>query len=123
MSETSPTRRDVLATTTAAGALLLSQEVVEAADSNSAIRPFHVNVPEEKLVDLRRRITATQWPEKETVDDSIAGRAARDDAEARALLGDGLRLAQGRGAAQRPAAVHHRDRRARHSFHSRPFEA
>jgi pimeloyl-ACP methyl ester carboxylesterase len=73
MSETSPTRRDVLATTTAAGALLLSQEVVEAADSNSAIRPFRVNVPEEKLVDLRRRITAIQWPEKETVDDTSQG--------------------------------------------------
>jgi pimeloyl-ACP methyl ester carboxylesterase len=73
MSETSPTRRDVLATTTAAGALLLSQEMVEAADSNSAIRPFRVNVPEEKLVDLRRRITAIQWPEKETVDDTSQG--------------------------------------------------
>jgi pimeloyl-ACP methyl ester carboxylesterase len=31
------------------------------------IRPFAVDVPEEKLVDLRRRIKATQWPEKETV--------------------------------------------------------
>jgi pimeloyl-ACP methyl ester carboxylesterase len=38
----------------------------------------------------------------------IARRAARDDAEARALLGDGLRLAQVRGEAERPAAVHHR---------------
>src|SRR3977135_920615 len=54
MSETSPTRRDVLATTGAAGALLLSQEMAEAAEGNDAIRPFRVNVPEEKLVDLRR---------------------------------------------------------------------
>ena len=43
---------------------------------------------------------------------SVAGRAARDDPGARALLGDGLRLAQVRGEAERPAAVHHRDRRA-----------
>ena len=52
---------------------------------------------------------------------SIAGRAARDDAGARALLGDGLRLAQVRGEAERPTAVHHRDRWARHSLHSRSF--
>src|SRR3954466_9485437 len=37
------------------------------------IRPFHVDIPEERLVDLRRRIAATQWPEKETVDDQSQG--------------------------------------------------
>ena len=37
------------------------------------IRPFTVNVPEDKLIDLRRRITATQWPEKETVVDQSQG--------------------------------------------------
>ncbi len=31
------------------------------------IHPFHVDIPEEALDDLRRRIAATQWPEKETV--------------------------------------------------------
>ncbi len=41
-------------------------------DSN-AIRPFHVNIPEEKLVDLRRRLAATQWPEKELVADTSQG--------------------------------------------------
>ena len=39
----------------------------------SAIRPFRVDVPEEDLVDLRQRITATRWPEKETVDDFSQG--------------------------------------------------
>jgi pimeloyl-ACP methyl ester carboxylesterase len=53
----------------------------------------------------------------------IAGRAARDDAEARALLGDDYDWRKVRGEAERPAAVHHRDRRARHSFHSRSLEA
>ena len=33
----------------------------------TAIRPFHVDIPDEALEDLRRRIAATQWPEKETV--------------------------------------------------------
>jgi len=29
------------------------------------IRPFTISVPEEQLVDLRRRITATRWPDRE----------------------------------------------------------
>jgi len=38
-----------------------------------AIRPFRINVPEEDLADLRRRITATVWPDKETVADASQG--------------------------------------------------
>jgi pimeloyl-ACP methyl ester carboxylesterase len=38
----------------------------EAGPEDKAIRPFRVNVPDEALVDLRRRIAATQWPERET---------------------------------------------------------
>jgi pimeloyl-ACP methyl ester carboxylesterase len=37
------------------------------------IRPFHVDVPEQELVDLRRRIGSTRWPEKELVDDQSQG--------------------------------------------------
>jgi len=37
------------------------------------LRPFRVDVPEERLADLRRRITTTQWPEKETVADHTQG--------------------------------------------------
>ena len=36
-------------------------------------RPFHVDVPDEVLEDLRRRIAATNWPEKETVADQSQG--------------------------------------------------
>lgn len=39
----------------------------------TAIRPFRVNMSEEALVNLRRRIRATQWPEKETVTDQSQG--------------------------------------------------
>jgi pimeloyl-ACP methyl ester carboxylesterase len=42
-------------------------------ETDFGIRPFHVDVPEEKLADLRRRITATQWPDKETVADQSQG--------------------------------------------------
>jgi pimeloyl-ACP methyl ester carboxylesterase len=38
-----------------------------------AAEPFRVDVPEEDLVDLRQRITATKWPEKETVPDDSQG--------------------------------------------------
>jgi pimeloyl-ACP methyl ester carboxylesterase len=41
--------------------------------NNSDIRPFHVNIPEEELIELRRRINATRWPEKETVTDQTQG--------------------------------------------------
>ena len=41
--------------------------------NSTEIRPFHVDIPEEKLTDLRRRIAATQWPEKETVADQSQG--------------------------------------------------
>src|SRR4030095_7930776 len=44
----------------------------QAADKN-AIRPFHVNVPEAELTELRRRINATKWPEQETVADASQG--------------------------------------------------
>ena len=37
------------------------------------IRPFRVNVPQEQLDDLRRRVQATRWPEPETVDDRSQG--------------------------------------------------
>src|SRR5678815_1288571 len=40
---------------------------------NTAIRPFHVNVPETELTELRRRINATKWPERETVTDASQG--------------------------------------------------
>jgi hypothetical protein len=38
-----------------------------------AIRPFHVDVPEADLADLRRRIEATRWPDRETVSDRSQG--------------------------------------------------
>ena len=45
----------------------------EQAADKIAIRPFHVNVPEAELTELRRRIDATRWPERETVGDASQG--------------------------------------------------
>ena len=35
----------------------------------AAIRPFQVNVPAAELTELRRRVSATRWPERELVAD------------------------------------------------------
>ena len=42
-------------------------------DERDAIRPYEINIPEEALTDLRQRIKATRWPEKETVADQTQG--------------------------------------------------
>jgi pimeloyl-ACP methyl ester carboxylesterase len=57
----------------AAGVASMLRANPAAAAEGDAIRPFRVNVPEEALVDLRRRISATRWPGPETVKDSSQG--------------------------------------------------
>jgi pimeloyl-ACP methyl ester carboxylesterase len=44
-----------------------------AEQTGSAIRPFRVEVPEEALTELRRRLAATRWPSRELVDDRSQG--------------------------------------------------
>src|SRR5688500_14012855 len=55
----------------AAGALL--PETLSAAAASGSVRPFHISIPEEALADLRRRVLATRWPDKETVGDRSQG--------------------------------------------------
>lgn len=50
-----------------------TQPASEQASDKTAIRPFHVNVPETELTELRRRINGTKWPERETVTDATQG--------------------------------------------------
>jgi pimeloyl-ACP methyl ester carboxylesterase len=45
----------------------------DAVTDDTSIRPFQVDVPEDTLADLRRRIAATRWPERETVNDDSQG--------------------------------------------------
>src|SRR5271166_5512528 len=89
-----PTRRSVLAGSAVAGAVsLLPAQLAAAAaagdtspsqasnqgdspmgtSEGEAIRPFRVNIPEEALADLRRRIAMTRWPDRETVSDESQG--------------------------------------------------
>jgi pimeloyl-ACP methyl ester carboxylesterase len=49
------------------------QERTEQAADKTAIRPFQINVPDAELTELRRRIKATRWPDRETVTDASQG--------------------------------------------------
>ena len=69
----SPDRRTFLASSAAASVSELLAEKAHAATESNAIRPFHIKVPEEQIVDLRRRINATKWPDRETVPDQSQG--------------------------------------------------
>ena len=89
----SPSRRRFLAASAAVGAIsVLSPELAAAKDASrsqpsnqnpgdppmgttktDAIRPFSVNVPDEALAELRQRIEATRWPDRETVEDTSQG--------------------------------------------------
>ena len=84
-----PTRRSFLATSAGAGAFGVvplaapsyaqtvpvadARAPVIAAAEGNAIRPFPINVAEAELVELRRRIAATRWPDRETVTDQSQG--------------------------------------------------
>jgi hypothetical protein len=51
----------------------VTQRVTDQVSDKTSIRPFHVNVPEAELTELRRRIDATKWPERETATDATQG--------------------------------------------------
>jgi pimeloyl-ACP methyl ester carboxylesterase len=55
-----------------AGAAAIPAKVGAAADDTS-IRPFRINIPDADLADLRRRVAATKWPERELVSDATQG--------------------------------------------------
>jgi pimeloyl-ACP methyl ester carboxylesterase len=51
----------------------VTEQRTEQTTDKTAIRPFHFEVPEAELIELRRRINATIWPERETVTDASQG--------------------------------------------------
>ena len=69
----STTRRSLLAGSAMAGAALLAPSALRAAPAESPIRPFRIDVPEEAVSDLRRRVAGTRWPDRETVSDATQG--------------------------------------------------
>ena len=65
----------------------MSEVAQQMGSDQPAIRPFRVNVPEEEIIELKRRIKATRWPEKETVADQSQGVQLGNDSRTRSLLG------------------------------------
>src|SRR5215470_12186640 len=72
--------KTILAGAMVAGAMFVQHAVSNAQtgasenpSTDETIRPFHVHVPEEELKDLKRRILATQWPDREIVNDETQG--------------------------------------------------
>ena len=70
-------RRRILSTAAmgvaAFGAATVLPPGIRTAAAGEAVRPFRIDVPEELLIDLRRRVAATRWPDKETVADPSQG--------------------------------------------------
>ena len=62
-----------LALATATIPVMAADEPGAAGADSNAIRPFHYHASEEALTDLKRRLVATRWPEKELVNDDSQG--------------------------------------------------
>jgi pimeloyl-ACP methyl ester carboxylesterase len=72
-AQTAEQARGVAAATKTRTETAMTQPGTVRSTDTNAIRPFRIKVPQEALNDLRRRIAATQWPEKETVADQSQG--------------------------------------------------
>ena len=79
----------------------------------TTIRPFRIDVPQADLDDLHDRWRRTRWPDDPAGLGWSYGPPGGYLRELADYWRTELRLARGRGAAQRVPAVHHRDRRAR----------
>ncbi len=73
LSSTSERRTGLLVLAATAVGAATQVPVVAAENSDTAIRPFRVAIPEKELVDLRRRVAAMRWPTKELVGDRTQG--------------------------------------------------
>jgi hypothetical protein len=67
------TRRELLAASAAAGAISMLPGTLHAGAKETSIRTFSINFPQSELDDLRQRVAATRWPDKETVADDTQG--------------------------------------------------
>ena len=76
------------------------------------VHPFQIDVSDDALADLRRRIAATRWPSRELVDDRSQGVQLATMQELARYWANEYDFGRLRGATERAAAVHDRDRRA-----------
>ncbi len=67
------TRRRVLAGMAAASAFSALSASAHEDTGSEAIQSFRIDIPEESIVNLRRRLAVTRWPKSETVTDQSQG--------------------------------------------------
>ena len=72
-AETNPSVNNQLVKLAAAASIPGVAAQPRNAAANAAIRPFHINIPQAALDELRRRVAATKWPEREQVADAAQG--------------------------------------------------
>ena len=87
------------------------------ASDDAAVHPFRIDVADEVLDDLRRRLAQTRWPEAELVDDWSQGAPLAWIQDMCDYWANELRLARSRSTIEPLRSIHHDDRRARHPLH------
>ena len=92
-------------------------------ETTTDIRPFQIDIPDEQIDDLRRRIAATRWPTKELVADRSQGVQRATLQELARYWTNEYDWRKVRGETERPPAVHDRDRRGRDPLHPRQVAA
>ena len=107
----------------AAGAASIFPAFKSNAAPSAEVRPFRVHFPEEALVDLRRRVSATKWPSQEIVKDATQGVQLATMQKLARYWATDYDWRKIEAQIECLAAVRHRDRRSRHSFHSCALEA
>src|SRR3982751_1192649 len=68
-----PTPANAPASTAVGDSSIIGAAASAVPDGDTSIRPFHYHATDAELADLKRRIKATRWPEKETVNDNTQG--------------------------------------------------
>jgi hypothetical protein len=94
-----------------------------AAEAAIEIRPFQVEIPEEELAELRRRIEATRWPSKELVPDRSQGVQLATLQELARYWTTDYDWRKAEAKLNALPAIHNRDRRGRHPLHPRQVSA
>ena len=89
----------------------------------TSIRPFKFRASDDALTDLKRRITTTKWPSKEPVGDTTQGVQLATMQKLANYWATDYDWRKVEARLDALAAVHHRDRWARHSLHPRSIEA
>ena len=100
----------------------MSRTSAQSTAEDAIVRTFRIDVPEEDLVELRRRIVATRWPDKETVADHSQGVQLATIQELARYWATDYDWRKCEARLNTLAAVPDEHRRARHPLHSRPLE-